>query len=531
MDDIRVIPKSNISVIPSRVPTDEMLSVKKKKRLRVAAYCRVSTEQEEQESSFETQIITYSNMINENPDWILVDIYKDYGITGTMIKKRDDFKRLMKDAMQGKIDFIITKSVSRFGRNTVETLTSIRKLREKGINVKFEKENVNTMKESGDLLLTILAGFAQEESRSLSENVKWGKRRKMKIGDVHMPSNLFGYSKNKETKEEFIIVEHEAKIIRNFNMWLLLRYSFNQIRQMADEEGYKTRAGKSFTTEAIIRILENEKYAGDYLAQKTFSKSFLTKEKAINNGELQKIYIKDHHNPIISHEMRNRVIEELKRRKQVELSSDQKINKGTKATGKYPYSNRIKCADCGHYFNRKTWKKRDGSSQRLWKCSVRMKSGGLMHCKNSMAIDEESLLSNTRNVFNRLFSDYEDVRDIVLNNIKKVMTENNLSSTRESLQEKAEIIYNTMQNDIVDRETLERQLQEYEQEKKDMNQDDLLNENQLCRLEEIRNAINVEDHNIDIGILTRKLINNIIVHEDGLLEYEFFNGYIFKTRL
>ena len=285
---------------------------------RVAAYARVSTLHEEQESSYDAQVEYYTKHIQSNPNWEFVGIYADNGISGTSTKRREGFNRMVEDAKAGKMDIILTKSISRFARNTVDTLKAVRELRILGCEVVFEKENLSSFSPQGDTVLTIMANLAEEESRSLSESVKWGKRRRMQAGKAFIPYQYFlGYRKGEDGKPE--IVPEEAEIVRE-----IFRMSLNgaSVREIADEltaRGIPTaKKCKKWHSSTISKRLRNEKYKGDALCQKGYTVDFLTKKRKKNKGELRQYYIKNSHPAIIDEETFDKVQRGLDERRTYE---------------------------------------------------------------------------------------------------------------------------------------------------------------------------------------------------------------------
>ena len=302
-----------VAVIPANPQYDNSIKLTERK-LRVAAYCRVSTELEEQENSYRAQVEYYTKKIEETPNWINAGIYADDGKSATNTKKRDDFRAMIKDALDGKIDLIITKSVSRFARNTADYLITIRKLKEKGIAVIFEKEGINTLDGTGEILITILSSVAQEESRDISENTRWGVVRKFEQGKIIVNHNKFmGYTKNEEG--ELVIVPEEAEIVRIIFRLYLEGNSYGKIAKYLEQQGIKTVTGKERWHESvIIKMLKNEKYMGDALLQKTYTVDFMTKKRVLNKGIVPQYYVEDDHEPIIPKELFYRVQEEMMRR-------------------------------------------------------------------------------------------------------------------------------------------------------------------------------------------------------------------------
>ena len=277
------------------------------RKKRVAAYARVSTEQDEQQSSYEAQVDFYTRHIQSNLDWEFVSVFADEGITGTNTKKRDGFNLMIQKALNGEIDLILTKSISRFARNTVDTLQTVRELKAAGVEVIFEKENLHTFDPKCEVMLTIMSSLAQEESRSISENVRWGQQKSMRDGNVHLAySHFLGYRKGADGRPE--IVEEEAVIIRKIYDLFLSGKTINEIASILTEMGIPTPAGKTKWSVSTVRsILSNEKYKGEALLQKTFTVDYLTKEVRKNNGEVPSVRVRNSHEAIIEPEVFDKV--------------------------------------------------------------------------------------------------------------------------------------------------------------------------------------------------------------------------------
>ncbi len=335
------------------------MPVTEQQKKRVAAYARVSTDQDEQLSSYEAQVDFYTRYINNNPEWEFVAVYADEGISGTNTKKRDGFNCMVADALSGKIDLILTKSISRFARNTVDTLTTIRKLKEKGVEVYFEKENIYTLDSKGEIMLTIMSSLAQEESRSISENVTWGKRRSMEEGKVSFACKHFlGYGK--DSNGQLRIVEEEAEIIRSIYKMFLDGETVRVIADSLTSRGILTPAGKKvWSVSTIMSILQNEKYKGDALLQKTYTADFLTKKVRKNNGELPQYYIENSHPAIIDRETFALVQKEIERRRPVR----HQLHRSS------PFNTKIVCGDCSGFYGRKIWHSGSKYEKSIWRCN------------------------------------------------------------------------------------------------------------------------------------------------------------------
>ena len=359
---------------------------------RVAAYCRVSTDREEQEHSFETQKAMYTDMIMMKPTWQMAGIYADDGITGTIAKKRPGFMKMIDDSRKGKIDIIITKSVSRFSRNNLDCLIYVRELKELGIPIIFEKEGINTLQVSSELLITLFSGLSQAESESISMNVKIGKRQSLKNGNVPFCYKSFlGYKKGADGKPE--IVPEEAEIIKRIYYEYLSGKSLYEVAKSLMADGILTaRGNKKWTSKGIESILKNEKYKGDALLQKTYIVDCISKKCKKNNGELPMYYVENNHPAIIDRATFDRVQEEISRRS----SKPKKTEKGTKTelgkySSKYALTELLYCGCCGKPYRRVTWTIR-GKKKIVWRCISRL-DYGKKYCKDSPSI-EETLLHN-----------------------------------------------------------------------------------------------------------------------------------------
>lgn len=345
------MPNKKMKIIPARrhigskpIPFEEDIP-----KLRVAAYCRVSTEYEEQNSSYQTQVSHYTNYILNHDGWDLVKVYADDGISGTNTKKREQFNQMIEDCMAGKIDLIITKSISRFARNTLDCLHYIRQLKEKNIAVYFEKENIKTTDAKGEVLLTIMASLAQQESQSLSQNVKLGLQYRYQQGKVMVNHNWFlGYTKDEDG--HLIVDPEQAKIVKRIYYEYLEGYSCKQIARRLTADGIPNGAGNTKWGDSnIASILKNEKYIGDALLQKSYTIDFLTKKRIRNQGIMPQYYIKDDHEAIIPKELFRRVQEERKRRRagiKVPCGKTRHFNNTS------CFSQKVFCGDCGDIYQR-----------------------------------------------------------------------------------------------------------------------------------------------------------------------------------
>ena len=357
---------------------------------RVAAYCRVSTDSEEQLNSYEAQKSYYTQKIADSPDWEMAGIYADEGISGTSMKKRTEFKKMITACKRGHIDLIITKSLSRFARNTVDCLETVRLLKANGIGVYFEKENINTLTESSEFLITLFSGFAQAESESLSKNVAWGWRKSAEAGNVYFQyKRMLGYRKGTDGQPE--IVPEEAEIIRRIYRRYLAGCSLGQIKQELEQDNIPTAQKVERWSSAVIHnILTNEKYMGDALLQKTYITDCITKKVKKNMGERPMYYVENNHPAIISREMFDQVQKEMTRRssKRKVLQKSGKTELG-KYSGKYALTELLVCGECGSPYKRVTWA-RNGKKRIVWRCVSRLEFG-TKYCHNSPTLDESRL--------------------------------------------------------------------------------------------------------------------------------------------
>lgn len=411
--------KKKISMIPAKPQYDRSVKLADK-RMKVAAYCRVSTELEQQESSYEAQVEYYTNKIEENPNWKNAGIYADDGKSATNTKKRDDFNAMIGDALDGKIEMILTKSVSRFARNTVDALITIRKLKEKNVAVVFEKEGVNTLDGTGEILLAILSSLAQEESRNISENTRWGVVRRFEKGQVIVNHNKFmGYTKNE--KGELVIVPEEAEIVRTVFRLYLEGYSAAKISAHLQEKGIRTTTGKEkWHATVVMKMLRNEKYMGDALLQKTYTVDFMTKKKVINNGIVPQYYVEDDHEAIIPKELFFRVQEEIMRRSAMCKSAvTRKKNQKSKYSSGYALTGILLCGKCGQEYRRVTWA-RNGRKKIVWRCSNRL-TNGVKKCGDSETLEEGALNRAVMEAIHRITRNEGDFVDAFRQNVIRVI--------------------------------------------------------------------------------------------------------------
>ena len=385
-----------VTIIPAK-PIAEQEAMKRK--LQVAAYCRVSTEEEEQQSSYEAQCSYYTEKIMTNPEWTMAGIFADEGITGTSTKKRDDFNRMIRKCKKGKINLILTKSISRFARNTLDTINYTRMLRAMGIGIYFEKENINTLDMDSEMLITMLGAFAQAESESISRNVAWGKRKAIQAGKVFVNFNrLYGYFL-KDDGTPGINTEQAESVKFMFTRYMA-GDTTRTIARRLDEAGVPTPSGKTAWEAATINaILKNEKYCGDVLAQKTFKDSVIGGKIQKNTGQLPQVLVQNNHPAIISRELYYEVQEEMKRRTAAISPSTKSSTGRTRYSSKFALSERLVCGECGTLYRRCTWTIR-GKKKIVWRCVSRL-DHGTKYCMKSPTMEETALQTAIMDAINR----------------------------------------------------------------------------------------------------------------------------------
>lgn len=409
----------SITVLPARKNAGSANKDEEKPKQRVAAYCRVSTDSDEQATSYDAQIEHYTNYINGHPDWVLAGVFADDGISGTNTKKREEFNRMIDVCMAGGIDMVITKSISRFARNTLDCLKYIRQLKGKNIPVYFEKENINTMDSKGEVMLTIMASLAQQESQSLSQNVKLGLQYRYQQGEIQVNCKWFlGYTKDEN--KHLVVVPEEAEIVKRIYREYLEGASMLKIARGLEADGILNGAGRErWHTSNINQILRNEKYIGDALLQKTYTVDFLTKKRVKNNGLVPQYYVENSHEAIIPREIFMQVQEELVRRRVIHKSPN---GKNRVFSSSHCLANIVYCGICGEFYRRIHWYNR-GKKSVVWRCISRLENTGLF-C-DARTVPESQIEQILVTAINKTLCDKDSFLATLQNNIETVLSQGN----------------------------------------------------------------------------------------------------------
>lgn len=414
--------EQNVEIIKAKNSLSDRTRGKVIDRQRVAAYCRVSTDSEDQLNSYKSQVQYYTSLIKKKSDWIFAGIYADEAITGTQVTKREDFQRLINDCVNGEIDMVITKSISRFARNTLDTLKYVRLLKEQNIAVFFEDEKINTLTMDGELLLVVLSSVAQQEVENISANVKKGLKMKMQRGELVGFQGCLGYDYNKEDKS-ITINEEEAEIVRYiFNRYIEGAGGMVISRELRNL-GYKTkRGGTSWPETTIIGIIKNEKYKGDILMGKTFTVDPISKRRLDNFGEEDRFYIRDHHEPIISEEVFEKAQEILQRRSKAR--SLREDGKREKFSRQYAFSCLLECGFCGSTLSRRSWHSGTQYNKIIWQCVTSTKKGKKF-CPDSKGIAESTIEQAFIESYRLLCANDKDVLDEFLKRTEETLCDSN----------------------------------------------------------------------------------------------------------
>ena len=462
-----------------------------------------------------------------------VKVYTDDGITATNTKRRDGFKDMVEDALAGKIDLIITKSVSRFARNTIDSLQTVRDLKEKGVEIYFEKENIWTLDSKGELLITIMSSLAQEESRSISENTTWGKRKQFSDGKASVAFSTFlGYDRGENG--EFVINEEQAKVVRLIYNWYLQAYSHYKIAEKLTELGIKTPAGKDkWYCSSVLSILKNEKYKGDALLQKEYTTDFLTKKRKKNNGEIPQYYVEGHHEGIVTPEEFDLVQAEILRRKEMGRDS-----------GVALFSSTIKCGECGSWFGSKVWHSNDKYRRVIYQCNHKFK--GKCKCKTPHLYEDD-----IKALFVKAANEVISEKDEMIANTKDMMAmvcdTTALEDERESYLAELNILAEKLQDLIAENSRVAQDQIEYNRkynaiaekyESTKEKYDEVLAalEKKNARAEQFKGFIATLENTGDVTEefeeeLWGNLMGTITVHSKDKIVFTFKNGHEVVTEL
>lgn len=422
----------DVEVIKATSSLDSSSAVERKNRLRVAAYCRVSTDDEEQLKSYESMVAYYTDYIKKNNDWVFAGVYADEAETGTMVKKRDGFKDLIAACLDGKIDLVIAKSLSRFARNTLDTLKYVRMLKDKGIGIYFENEHINSLKD-GEFLLTILSAVAQQEVENTSANVKKGLKMKMKRGELIGFQGCLGYDYDPKTRM-LSINEEGAEIVR----YIFERYTSGigstVIARELNEKGYLTLKGNKWNNAGVMGIIKNEKYKGDIMMGKTITVDPISKRRIKNFGEEDKYYIREHHEPIISEETFEKAQQLRNKRNGGKAATIP--GKREKYSRQYSFSSIIECGFCGHLFSRRRWHSQTKYGKTMWQCSASTKKG-IRYCPDSKGIPEEVIELAFIESYRMLCDNNKEVLEEFLLKAERAIGEDSIKEKLRSSERKA----------------------------------------------------------------------------------------------
>lgn len=415
----------------------------------MAGYARVSTDHEDQTTSYEAQVDYYTNYIKSRDDWEFAGLYSDEGISATNTKHRDGFNQMIFDAMAGKIDLIITKSVSRFARNTVDSLSTIRKLKEHNIECYFEKENIWTFDSKGELLLTIMSSLAQEESRSISENVTWGQRKRMADGKVSFAySRFMGLDKDRETGK-IVVNPEQAEVVKLIFRLFLEGMTPHSIAAELTRHGIKTPGGKDvWNQQTVRRMLSNEKYKGDALLQKEFTVDFLQKKMKKNEGEVPQYYVEGNYEAIISPAVFDMVQAEIAKRN----------HSGSRYSGVTIFSNKIKCGDCGGWYGSKVWHSTDQYRKVIYRCNHKYKD---KKCQTPH-VTEEDIKALFITAYNKLISEKKEIIANAEVIRKTLCTTNTMLAKKQRLEDEILVLVEMTQNLVAENARVAQDQEEYQ---------------------------------------------------------------------
>lgn len=506
---------------------------------RVAAYCRVSTDSEEQMLSYDAQVSEYRKKILETEGWELVDIYADAGISGTNIKHRVAFNRMISDCRAGKIDLIITKSISRFARNTVDCLEHVRKMKLMGVEVFFEKENIYSFDSKMELILSLLSSIAQEESRNISENTKWGLKKRMRDGKALVNCKRFmGY--DKDENGQLVINEKEAMVVERIFREYVGGKGVNAICRGLERDRVPTVSGKYKWYDSVVRgMLRNEKYYGELLLQKTITLDYLTKYRVQNNNHTEQYRVENNHPPIISKELWDMAQKELERRNEIYCGVNKDRSKYTK---RYGFSGKLVCGICGTTYKRRHWNMKSASKRVVWQCINYIEkdaSTGKRCC--AKAVNDEVLKAAFIKVYNEEFKNKGNFFKAFLANVEKVIEKNNISDISDritALETDISGLVSMKLHKEIDDDAYNREYQKLNRELTDLKiQKDELDKNKLKQTMDISKMTAVKDIIGDGSKpltefdedLFEAMVAKVIIRSQTEFEFYFESGQVIKA--
>ena len=542
--EVQRIPKRTVSVIE---PQKSILVDKEKyHQKRVAAYCRVSTDSEEQLTSYQNQVRVYTEMIAANKEWEFAGLYADEGISGTRADKRPEFQRMIRDCQNGKIDYIITKSVSRFARNTVDCLDTVRMLKARGIGVFFEEQSIDTLKSDSELYLVIYAGFAQSESESISKNITWTYRKNFEDGKaVFIYKKLLGYKKGEDGEPE--VVPCEAEIVNRIYSMFLSGMPINEISATLKDENIQIPGKEfSFSKSMILSVLRNEKYCGDCILQKSVTVDCISKTRKANEGEAPMYIVENNHPAIISRETYNRTQEELSRRNAITPKSKKNCITATGKYSRYALTEVLKCAECGSRYRRCTWTSH-GKRRIVWRCINRL-DYGKKFCSDSVTVLETELHEAIVRALNRFYSENEatylalmkaTIGDAIglnggsdeidlLNRRIESLNKRMLAMVNETIQNGGDI-----ESNEVDFKDISEEIEQLKRRIESIRVSQIGDETLAERLAQIQETIDQREKNKGTydDAIVRQMVECIQVHKDGKLTIIFGGGYEVEEHL
>jgi len=520
---------AKVTVIPSTINPITQMPINMATTKKVAAYARVSTNSDEQYTSYEAQVNYYQKFIEDRLDWEYTKVYADEGISGTSTKRRVGFNEMIKDALGGKIHLIITKSISRFARNTLDTISYVRKLKDNGVEVFFEKENLWTLDPKSELILTIMASIAQEESRSISQNVTWGKRVGFQEGKVSFAyKNFMGYKKE---DDKIVIDEDQAVIVELiYRMYLVEGKTASAIAKYLKSKRIKTPNGKTFnwTTNTVTSILTNEKYKGDALLQKSYTENYLDHKMVKNNGQIPQYYVENNHPAIIERDMWELVQIELARRSEI----------GTQYSSSDEFASKLICEDCGGFYGKKKWHSNSKYSRFIYQCNHKFhKHKDKCHTPNLKAEDIKHKFTEAYNITmedkERMIEDALEVMELLTDTSK---LDKDISKVNDELILNAERVNLLIKENSKTNINLEEYNKKYQEltEKHDRlqkKQEELLKakslkENQAIKIKAFINNLSQSDDKLDEWNehVWMTLVERAVVHRDSSITFKLNNG-------